>query len=176
MEQKIRWWEFGGFAVTSILGTILHFLYDLTGENVLSAPFSAVNESTWEHMKLLFFPLFLFALIQHKYFKQTKSFWCIKLAGTLTGLILIPVLFYTYNGAFGISPDFVNIGIFFVAAAAVFLLEARLLKNESITCKRPWTAFFALCIIFALFVLFTFITTEIPLFGDPLSGGYGLNA
>ncbi|MBE6563569.1 MAG: hypothetical protein E7660_07515 [Ruminococcaceae bacterium] len=176
MEQKIIRWEFGGFSVAAILGTILHFLYGLTGENVLTAPFSAVNESTWEHMKILFIPLFFFALIQSRYFKETKSFWCVKLLGTLEGLILIPVLFYTYNGTFGKSPDFVNIGIFFASAATVFLLEAQLLKNETFRCKRPWLPFLLLCLIFGLFVLFTFNTPQIPLFKDPISGGYGIIA
>lgn len=176
MEQKIIRWEFGGFAVAAILGTILHFLYGMTRENVLAAPFSAVNESTWEHMKILFIPLFFFALIQSRYFKETKNFWCVKLVGTLAGLILLPVLFYTYNGTFGKSPDFVNIGIFFVSAVAVFLLEAQLLKNETFRCKRPWLPFLLLCLILGLFVLFTFNTPQIPLFKDPVSGGYGINA
>ena len=42
----------------------------------------------------------------------------------LLGLALIPVLFYTYNGVFGHSPDWVNISIFYLAAAGAFLLES----------------------------------------------------
>lgn len=38
------------------------------------------------------------------------------------------VLFYTYNGAIGKSPDAVNIAIFF-AAAASFIPESTLFKN-----------------------------------------------
>ena len=48
-------------------------------------------------MKLLFWPLFLFALVQRLFFKDQENFWCVKLAGILLGLALIPVLFYTYN-------------------------------------------------------------------------------
>ena len=76
------------------------------------APFSGVNESTWEHMKLLFWPLFFFALVQRPFFREQKNYWCVKLAEILLGLLLIPVLFYTYNGAFEQSPDWVNIAIF----------------------------------------------------------------
>ena len=53
--------------MTVLGGTILHFLYGLTKESVLVAPFSAVNESIWEHMKLMYFPLFVFALIQSRF-------------------------------------------------------------------------------------------------------------
>ena len=104
MKRSIKLWQFFGFAVTSFLGTVLHFLYDWTGKAVWVAPFSGVNESTWEHMKLLFWPLFLFALVQWLFFRDQENYWCVKLAEILLGLVLIPVLFYTYNGVFGKSP------------------------------------------------------------------------
>ncbi len=174
MKRDISLWQFGGFAFTALGGTLLHFLYEWTGESILAAPFSGVNESTWEHMKLLYFPLLIFALIQSRSFRKYKDFWCVKLLGTVAGLMLIPVLFYTYNGAFGRSPDWVNITIFFISAAVAFWLEARLLK-KGYTCKYPRLAFALICIIGVLFVLFTFVTPQIPLFEDPLTGTYGIN-
>ena len=44
------------------MGTLLHFLFDWTGGNAVVALFSAVNESIWEHLKLLFYPMVLFAV------------------------------------------------------------------------------------------------------------------
>lgn len=176
MKRDLSLWQFAGFALSSLGGTLLHFLYDWTNQSILIAPFSGVNESTWEHMKLLFFPLFIFALIQSRFFKEYENYWCVKLAGIVTGLILIPVLFYTYNGAFGKSPDWLNIAIFFISAAVVFLLEARLFKKDSLQCKRPWLAFGMICLIGVLFVAFTFVTPQIPLFQDPLTGTYGINS
>lgn len=175
MKRNISLWQFAGFAVTTLFGTLLHFLYDWTNHNILSALFSAVNESTWEHMKLLFFPMFIFALIQSRFFKDRKNFWCVKLTGIAAGLILIPVLFYTYNGAFGESPDWVNIAIFFISAAAVFILETLLLKADRLQCKSPWIAFAVICLLGVMFVVFTFATPNIPLFQDPLTKTYGVN-
>ncbi len=174
MKRDLSLWQFGGFALTSLGGTLLHFLYNWTGGSVLAAPFSGVNESTWEHMKLLFWPLFLFALIQSRFFKDYENFWCIKLRGIAVGLILIPVLFYTINSAFGKTPDWINIAIFFVSAAVTFLLETQLFKQNTIPCRMPWLAFAALCLIGVLFVVFTFATPQIPLFEDPLTGRYGI--
>ncbi len=175
MKENLSLWQFGGFALTSLGGTLLHFLYDWTNESLLTAPFSGVNESTWEHMKLLFFPLFLFALVQSLFFKEYKNFWCIKLKGTVAGLLTIPVLFYTYNGVFGKSPDWINITIFFIAAAVTFILETQSFNRNRTRCRRPKVALFALMFIGLLFVVFTFLTPEIPLFQDPLTGLYGLN-
>jgi hypothetical protein len=101
MKRDLFLWQAGGFAFVSLLGSILHCVYGWTNESVLVAPFSAINESTWEHMKLIYFPMLSYALIQSKFYKDCNNYWCIKLIGILTGLTLIPVLFNTLNGVFG---------------------------------------------------------------------------
>lgn len=174
MEQASSLWQLAGFALSTLSGTLLHFLYDWTDGSIFVAPFSGVNESTWEHMKLLFWPLFLFALAQRRFFRHPENFWCVKLIEILLGLVLIPVLFYTYNGAFGPSPDWVNIAIFYISAAAAFLLEWRLLRKRLPRCKHPQLAFTAIVLIGLLFVIVTFLPPQLPLFQDPLTGTYGL--
>ncbi len=174
MDQELRkdisLWQFVGFGVVSALGTLLHFLYDWT-KSPIAALFSGVNESTWEHMKLLFFPLFLFAIVQSFFVgKEYENFWCIKLKGTLLGLIMIPVIFYTLHGVFGTTPDFINIAIFFVAAAIGFLYETKQFRKGSKPCKATKWAIAALCLIAVAFWLFTFFPPQIPLFQDPLNG------
>ena len=168
MKRKSSLWQWAGFGFATFGGTILHFLYDWTGGNVLISPFSGVNESTWEHMKLLFWPLFPFALVQRLFFKNQENYWCVKLASIMLGLVLIPVLFYTYNGVFGKSSDWINIAIFYITAALVFLFERWAFKQDRLKCRHPRLAFAAICLVGLLFVVFTFRPPEIPLFRDPL--------
>ena len=163
-----------GFAVTALGGTLLHFLYDWLGKSPLIAPFSGVNESTWEHMKLLFWPMLLFAVAESFFFRERQNFWCVKLRGVLLGLILIPVIFYTYNGAIGRSPDWLNITIFFISAAAIYLYETKLFNENKLLCKSPRSALATLCGIALCFIVFTFSPPEIGIFRDPLTGGYGI--
>ena len=167
-------WQLWGFAITSLGGTILHFLYDWLGGAVWIAPFSGINESTWEHMKLLFWPMFIFALVQSIFFKDREDFWCIKGRGVLLGLILIPVIFYTYNGVIGKSPDWINITIFFVAAAIAYFYETKLFKSEKVSCKTQKLALSVICVIALLFIIFTFATPKIGIFKDPITGTYGI--
>ena len=174
MKRSINLAQFLGFAVTSLGGTISHFLYDWLGKAAWIAPFSGVNESTWEHMKLLFWPMLLYAVAQRFFFQDRKDFWCVKLRGILLGLILIPAIFYTYNGVIGRSPDWINIAIFFVCAAVAYIVEARLFKSEKLRCGSPRPAVAVLCIIALCFVVFTFLTPEIGIFKDPLTGTYGI--
>ncbi len=163
-----------GFVFTGIMGVVLHFLHDLTGQSVLSAPFSAVNESIWEHMKILFFPMFLFAVWEkRKIPKDTGSFWCIKFFGILRGLWLIPVLYYTGNGALGPLPDPVNIAIFFVTTALVYIFETWLYTKSVLSCRMPSVFRFLLYLIAFLFVFWTFFPPHVPLFRDPMTGTYG---
>ena len=173
MKQRSILWQAVGFAAATFGGTILHFLYDWTGGSILVSPFSGVNESTWEHMKLLFWPLFLIALVQRRFFREQENYWCVKLAQILLGLTLIPVLFYTYNGVFGQSPDGINIAIFYITAALVFLFERWVFKQDR-NCKSPQLAFAAICLIGVLFAVFTFAPPQIPLFRDPVTGSTGL--
>ena len=174
MNRSTSLWQLMGFAVTSLGGTILHFLYDWLGGALWVAPFSGVNESTWEHMKLLFWPMLLFAIVQSFSFKERGDFWCIKLRGILLGMALIPVIFYTYNGAVGRSPDWFNIAIFFIAAAAVYIYETRLFESGRVKCGSPKWAVAVLGVLAVLFVVFTFWTPEIGLFRDPLTGTFGV--
>ena len=174
MKRSINLWQLMGYALTSLGGTLLHYLYDWTGKSVLAAPFSGVNESTWEHMKLFFWPAFVFAIVESFFFRDRENFWCIKLRGLLLGLGLIPILFYTYNGVIGKSPDFINIAIFFISAAAEYIYEARLFKNEDVRCRSQRLALLILCFIGVLFIVFTFKTPEIGIFKDPITGTYGI--
>ena len=174
MKRSIGSWQFLGFALTSLLGTLLHFLYEWLGESVWIAPFSGVNESTWEHMKLLFWPMFIYAVFQHFFFRNREDFWCVKLRGILLGLGLIPVLFYTYNGVIGKSPDWVNIAIFFLSAAAAYIYETRLLNLHQLPCRSQGLARLSLCGLALLFIVFTFVTPEIGIFREPLRDTYGI--
>lgn len=175
MKKSLIRWQVLGFIFTGIAGTLLHFAYDWSGQSVIFAPISAVNESIWEHMKLLFFPLFVFALTESRFLvKNHYDFWCAKLAGTTVGLLLIPMLYYTYTGALGVSADWFNITIFFLAAAATFWFETRLLNQQTMSCRSQLTAFIVLCLIGAAFVVLTFIQPKIPLFQDPVTGLYGI--
>lgn len=165
MKKSISVWQMIGFIVTGVGGTLLHFLYDWSGQNPVVGAFSAINESIWEHMKLLFVPMLIFSLIEyHRIGKKYSNFWCVKLIGTLFGLTLIPALYYTYTGALGTEADWFNIAIFFMAAAAVYWLETKLLQRGNPKCTKPAAAFGALLLLGCLFVMLTYFPPDLPLF------------
>lgn len=175
MKRSLTFWSYAGFVFVSVVGTLLHFAYDWLGQSAVVGVFSAVNESIWEHMKLLYVPLMLFAVIESRFIAtKYENFWCVKLVGTGLGLLVIPLLYYTYTGALGVSADWFNIAIFFIATAVVFWVESRLLHGGC-GCRVPPKAAIALLVgVGVLFVVFTFLPPHIPLFRDPLDGTYGI--
>ena len=170
MRKSFSFWSVAGFVFVSILGTLLHFAYEWSGQRVLVAPFSGVNESVWEHMKLLYSPLLAFALLERRLRRDAAGNGCALLLGAVAGLATIPLLYYTYTGALGLSADWFNIAIFYVAVAVSFWVQSRRWGH----CRNSKAAWAALLLLGGLFVLFTFAPPHIPLFRDPLTGQYGV--
>ena len=176
MRRRLFFWGLGGFFFTGALGAALHFVYDWSGRNPAAAAFSAVNESTWEHMKLLFVPVFLLSVVQVCVLGRDcpHLLWSRALS-TLVGLALIPVLFYTYTGVLGFFVDWANIAVFYLADAGLFALDSWLLRRG----RRGalWRQVAGLAVLWGLmfsFVFCTFRPPHIALWQDPVTGQYGI--
>lgn len=157
-------------------GTLLHFAYQWSGDNPVAGAFSAVNESVWEHMKLVFMPLFLLTMAQVFFLgKRWPNFLAARSVSALLGTILVPVLYYTYSGAAGTHVLWADILVFALSVLAVFLLESRLLHRGKM--EAGWSQAAGLLALWALAFLFVFWTyrpPHIPLFQDPITQQYGL--
>ena len=102
-----------GILCVSILGTLLHFTYRWSGRNPLIGLIAPVNESVWEHMKLLFFPMLLFGLWNLKGVTDACRISAFH-AGLLMGTLLIPVLFYAYTSVLGRNFLVLDIALFYI--------------------------------------------------------------
>lgn len=115
-KKKIRKYQILSIFFTFILGTILHFTYKWSGENKIVGLFSAVNESTWEHLKLLYFPMLITTIIGLSYFrKDVPNLLCSKTIGIIVALSFTVVFFYTYTGVLGRNIAAIDIASFFIA-------------------------------------------------------------
>ena len=176
MRKRLFFWELAGFLFTSAMGSLLHFVYEWSGGSLAAAVVSVVNESTWEHMKLLFVPMFLFSVVQVCVLgRNYPNFLAVRAVSILTGLALIPVLYYTYTGVWGQMRDWANIAVFFLVALGAFLLDFYLLRRNRLS--APWQQVLGLIVLWALafcFVWCTFRPVRIALWRDPLTGTYGI--
>ena len=108
-----------GWIWSIAVGTILHFLYAWSGENRVVGLYSAVSESTWEHLKLLFFPVLVYTVWEYLWVgHRWKGYVLARAEGVLLGMLAIVALFYTYTGIFGRHWLWADI-LTFVAGTAV---------------------------------------------------------
>ena len=154
-------------------GTLLHFAFELSNNNLLVASFSAVNESTWEHLKLLFFPMLLVTIIGYFFYSNDKTnYLCSRLLGILTSLLFTIIFFYTYTGILGFNISILNISSFFIA---ILLGEYVFYKsfNSNFICNKQ-IAIILLLLLLISFILFTYFPPNIGLFKDPITELYGI--
>lgn len=172
-NTKIRNYQIVSAIFVCVLGTLLHFTYELLGENSFVASFSAVNESVWEHLKLLFFPMLLTTIIGYFYIgKNVPNFLCSKLLGIITSILFIIIFFYTYTGIIGKSIVFIDIASFFIAVILGEYLSYKLIFSN-FKCNNI-IAIIVLTIILICFVVFTYLTPKIEIFRDPVTNQYGI--
>lgn len=167
-KRKIRNYQIFSVIFTFILGTLLHFTYQLSGRNEIVGLFSAVNESVWEHLKLLYFPMLLTIIFGYFYLgKDIPNFVCSKTIGIIVSLLFTVTFFYTYTGVLGYNIAIVDIMSFFVA---VILGEysAYKLIIENYSCNKKLSVVI-LIILFICFIVFTYNAPDLGIFKIPLN-------
>lgn len=175
--MKIRKLEYLGLVLTFIFGVLLHFVYDWSGRLLVAGLFSPVNESTWEHLKLLAVPFLLWELAE-LFLSQTPlpNLAPAKLLSLLAGMGTIVTAFYTYSGILGKHILAADIGVFGLGVLVSYWLSLHLLQRGTFSPLKSVTVLgWAGTILLAgLFFWFTLAPPHIGLFLDPVTGGYGI--
>lgn len=158
-----------GFFIISVLGTVSHFVYEWTGKPYLIGLFFPVNESTWEHLKLLFFPSLIYFAVMYFTQKEKPANYAPAVAVSLmAGMVSIVVMFYTYKGVLGRNIDFLNILIYFLGVIVTIYIMQRILKTQSYSSGTAniFSLFFLL-LTAILFVSFSFNPPSLGIFLPP---------
>lgn len=118
------------FIIIGIVGTLCHFVYKWSGENTLVGLLAPVNESIFEHQKLMFFPSVLYFAIEYFCFgKDIKNYISASVMGIFSGIAFVVSFFYLYSGILGYSVDIVNVLLYFAGVAVMLIVRNILIKN-----------------------------------------------
>ncbi|WP_461809775.1 DUF6512 family protein [Faecalimonas sp.] len=159
-----------GAIFTIIAGTILHFVWEWSGQSNLTAIFSAVNESTWEHLKLLFFPFITFAIVEYfLYGKKNTCFFSVKVCSVLLGMLTIVTAFYTYTGILGRNYFPLDILTFLLGVIVSYLYSYHHLYTSPQSCSvySEMLAVFTLILFIIAFAIFSFTPPSLGIFQQP---------
>ena len=156
-----------------VLGTLLHFTFEWFGNNAFVGAFSSINESTWEHLKLAFYPMLITTIIGTFIFKDSyPNFLCAKTLGIITAIGFITSFFYTYTGIIGRNIAIIDISSFIIAVILGEYVSYRLIISKY-KCKHTFSIITLLILAFC-FIYFTYNPPKIALFQDPLTGLFGI--
>ncbi len=169
-------WHISGIIFTIIAGTLLHFFYDWSGNWELIGTFSAVNESTWEHLKLIITPMVVFSLVEYFFYgKLYDGFIMTKLISILLGMGIIIALFYTYSGILGDNYLICDIATFIISVIFSYIFS----YNSIMKCRFCFKysdiiGIAGFIILISCMIIFTFYPPHIALFKDPCNNSYGI--
>ncbi len=160
--------------VISILGSILHFTYAWSGRNKLVAIFSAVNESTWEHIKLALSGIFACTLVDVWWLGENPNYWFAKSMSFLVPVLVIPVLFYGYRAVLKVKSCLpIDITIFFIASFASSAAFVGMLELAPMGEAGEIASMIISTIVLAMYLSLTRFPLHNFLFRDPVTGKYG---
>ena len=169
MKYSLKTIEIISLIAACILGPIFHSMYSWSGENPVAGLFFPVNESTWEHLKIIFFPVLVVSIWEYFILRERyKNFICVKFLSVLVGMAATIVMFYTYQGVYGKNSDVMNILIYFVSVGAAYFFSYRMLSRQKLSDASDRSYYFAFVTMTLLFVTFSVFPPHFGLFAPPI--------
>jgi hypothetical protein len=175
MEKRILKWEVAGIIFVFLVGALLHFVFEWSGEARIVGAIASVNESVWEHFKQGFWPMCLFAGIEYRFLRMhTNNFLVAKGLAVYIIPIITGLIFYAYTAITGKEILIVDITIFLVAVTIGQMTSYKIMTFKTLP-KYASNIGFALIILLALIlVLFTYYPPHLPILLDHNTGTYGI--
>lgn len=151
-----------GILVLFVVGSLFHFLYSLTGECFIVGLFVPINESIFEHTKMVILPIFIWWFIFYLFRKKdlfVNAWFTSALIAMISAIIAIPMLFYFYSQAFGIESLVIDILILLISLAIGQILGLHYYRHG-----KGIEYHFAIVLMIVIIILFAFFTINPPAF------------
>ena len=153
------------FFLAAAAGTLLHFLYDWLPVPLVGL-FAPVNESVWEHLKLLFWNVLAAGFVLCRKKPDAQRAW----SGFLAALLLMPLgltgLYYLLAAGFGVTALWIDLTLYYLTLAGGFALAYSMEKSGK------WSFLSGVMVLLvglygAALILFTLAPPELPIFLPP---------
>ncbi len=174
MNDVLNFWL--SIITISIIGTLAHFLYEWSHHNRILGLFTAVNESTWEHIKIAITPSLLWAIYDGFSYGYFPNYFCAKLLSLIILVIFIPCVFYTYQRISSKPVVFVDIATFYVAIILSQLTFYGIINISPMPYFIQFLSCIGLFIFFGCYMTLTLAPVKSIIFKDPITGKYGFRA
>ena len=175
IEENILKWEIISLFFVIIVGSFLHFLFEISGYFYPIGAISAVNESVGEHLKMVFWPIVFLAPVEYKFIKdRAKNFFIAKIIAAYIIPLSIVIIFYTYTAILGTNLLIIDILTFIIAALIGHIISFKIMNFQEQYRIMTYISLIFLILLAILFVLFTYFPPRLFIFQDSLTGQYGI--
>lgn len=157
-----------------LLSFLWHFMYDWFPNNIFALVFP-VNESIWEHMKIIYYCLLLGSVLEFYLCKKNNikinNFYIEAMVKSLLGVIFYLIIFIPLYLWLGESM-IISIGLMLVTYVFMEFIGYKILTSEELNINiLPVIIIVLGCI---MFVILTFYPLHNFLFFDEVKFGYGI--
>lgn len=159
--------------IISILGTFFHFLYDISKHNKVVGLFAAVNESTWEHIKIALTPTILWGIYDGYIYGTNPNYFTAKLSSLLILITFIPTIFYLYKYFTNKPIIIVDILIFYIAIILSQFSFYNIIKLQALGFTINYLSCIGIFITFGFYMVLTLLPIKSFIFKDPITNKFG---
>jgi len=129
-NTTLRKWHVIGFFWIVIVGSLLHFTYEWSGKAPIVGYFSPVNESVWEHLKLGYFSLTFFMMIDYWVLRnKTTGYIAAKAAGIISMNLFIVLINFIYETVVDKQSAIFHIVLFIVGASVCQYVSLNVMRR-----------------------------------------------
>lgn len=161
--MKLRW--ILTFILTVGLGSAMHFFYDWLPIPLVGL-FAPINESVWEHLKLLFWPFLIGCIFLRGTAENKQAFWGAALAAGLVMPLFLTGMYYLLNGGFMVESLPVDLALYGITMLLGFVLlnvwKDTLWASRALGILILVAGFYGACLI-----LFSIAAPDFPIFTPP---------
>lgn len=172
MSKGMTWRCFVSAMIVISVGSLFHFVWEWSGRNIIVAIFAATNESTWEHLKLAFWPACALAPIQRVLYGAYPGWLPATAIRCILPSLLIVALFYGYTALLGQHYLAADIAIFAIAIVVGEFFGHAVLTRK-FDSRSQFSALGLLILMAILFSTLTFQPPDFFLFHQPVSAQSG---
>ncbi len=178
-KKEIMIWQIVGAVVIFGIGAVWHFMFEWIGEWAPIGWLFPVNESVWEHVKLMYWPAIIYFVIEGIFlWKKTNNFLLAKLTVLYFTPIANIVFFYTYTGVTGYENFIIDSIVLFIIICIQQYISYRFLTSVEYGSNHRTTVIvlsaIGIGLLGVILILFTYIPPHIPLFEDTNFNDYGI--
>jgi len=157
-----------------VFGTLGHFIFEWSGHCKWAGLFFAVNESTWEHIKLTIYPSLIWMAVCGCAYGWTPLLLLSQTVAMVTMIVLIPAIFYAYTAIIGKNFLIADIAVFIVSIlAGMFVFGTLIHSSMEVSALMNAISIAFLAVITLAYLTFSYNPPHLFLFKDPVTGGFG---